>query len=109
YFDAQLPRQFDAVLHFDRTKAVQPLELSNGTKAKFRKPILREFDCGARMCSLINELRRIYELHEEFRARERNRKSSYAALNRARSAARDGARTGRTMSSCLSGPNFKTT
>ena len=28
YFDAQLPRQFDAVLHFDRTKAVQPLELS---------------------------------------------------------------------------------
>ena len=28
YFDARLPKQFDAVLHFDRTKAVQPLELS---------------------------------------------------------------------------------
>lgn len=28
YFDAQLPKQFDAVMHFDRTKAVQPLELS---------------------------------------------------------------------------------
>jgi erythromycin esterase-like protein len=26
YFDADLPRQFDAVLHFDRTKAVEPLE-----------------------------------------------------------------------------------
>ena len=28
YFDARLPQQFDAVLHFDRTKAVQPLDLS---------------------------------------------------------------------------------
>jgi erythromycin esterase-like protein len=26
YFDADLPRQFDAVLHFDRTEAVEPLE-----------------------------------------------------------------------------------
>lgn len=26
YFEATLPRQFDAVLHFDRTRAVEPLE-----------------------------------------------------------------------------------
>ena len=25
YFKAQLPRQFDALLHFDRTNALQPL------------------------------------------------------------------------------------
>jgi len=30
YFDAQLPEQFDAVLHFDRTRAVEPLERSAG-------------------------------------------------------------------------------
>jgi erythromycin esterase-like protein len=28
YFNAQLPQQFDAVLHFDETRAVQPLELT---------------------------------------------------------------------------------
>jgi len=28
YFTAQLPQQFDAVLHFDETRAVQPLELT---------------------------------------------------------------------------------
>ena len=28
YFDARLPQQFDAVLHFDRTRAVEPLERS---------------------------------------------------------------------------------
>jgi hypothetical protein len=26
YFHAQLPDQFDAVLHFDETRAVEPLE-----------------------------------------------------------------------------------
>ena len=26
YFEARLPEQFDVVLHFDQTKAVQPLE-----------------------------------------------------------------------------------
>jgi len=26
YFEADLPRQFDAVLHYDRTRAVEPLE-----------------------------------------------------------------------------------
>mgnify|MGYP001614136213 FL=1 len=26
YFDASLPEQFDAVLHFDETRAVEPLE-----------------------------------------------------------------------------------
>jgi erythromycin esterase-like protein len=26
YFDADLPRQFDAVIHFDQTRAVEPLE-----------------------------------------------------------------------------------
>jgi erythromycin esterase-like protein len=28
YFHARLPRQFDAVLHFDETRAVEPLERS---------------------------------------------------------------------------------
>jgi erythromycin esterase-like protein len=28
YFRAQLPNQFDAVLHFDETRAVKPLELT---------------------------------------------------------------------------------
>lgn len=28
YFHAQLPDQFDAVLHFDQTRAVEPLERS---------------------------------------------------------------------------------
>jgi hypothetical protein len=26
YFEARLPEQFDAVLHFDRTRALEPLE-----------------------------------------------------------------------------------
>ena len=26
YFPAMLPRQFDALLHYDRTRAVEPLE-----------------------------------------------------------------------------------
>ncbi len=26
YFHAELPRQFDAILHYDRTRAVEPLE-----------------------------------------------------------------------------------
>ncbi|MDB5764374.1 MAG: erythromycin esterase family protein [Herminiimonas sp.] len=30
YFRAQLPQQFDAVLHFDETQAVEPLELTSG-------------------------------------------------------------------------------
>jgi erythromycin esterase-like protein len=30
YFGAQLPQQFDAVIHIDRTKAVQPLDASGG-------------------------------------------------------------------------------
>jgi erythromycin esterase-like protein len=28
YFQARLPDQFDAVLHFDETRAVEPLELA---------------------------------------------------------------------------------
>jgi len=28
YFEASLPEQFDAVLHFDETRAVEPLERS---------------------------------------------------------------------------------
>lgn len=32
YFHAQLPRQFDAILHFDETQAVEPLELSGNWK-----------------------------------------------------------------------------
>jgi erythromycin esterase-like protein len=30
YFEARLPQQFDAVLHFDVTQAVEPLERSPG-------------------------------------------------------------------------------
>jgi erythromycin esterase-like protein len=30
YFGAQLPQQFDAVIHLDRTKAVEPLDASGG-------------------------------------------------------------------------------
>jgi len=30
YFGADLPRQFDAVIHFDRTQAVEPLDLTAG-------------------------------------------------------------------------------
>jgi erythromycin esterase-like protein len=30
YFAAQLPRQFDAVIHIDRTSAVQPLDATSG-------------------------------------------------------------------------------
>jgi erythromycin esterase-like protein len=29
YFDARLPKQFDAVLHFDETTALEPLERSS--------------------------------------------------------------------------------
>lgn len=32
YFDACLPRQFDAVIHFDHTRAVEPLERTAGWK-----------------------------------------------------------------------------
>ena len=35
YFEAELPAQFDAVMHFDRTEAVEPLDLTPGrTQAK---------------------------------------------------------------------------
>ena len=30
YFEARLPEQFDAVLHFDRTTAVEPLDMTSG-------------------------------------------------------------------------------
>lgn len=30
YFEARLPRQFDFVLHFDETQALEPLERSSG-------------------------------------------------------------------------------
>jgi erythromycin esterase-like protein len=30
YFDARLPEQFDAVIHFDETSAVEPLDLTSG-------------------------------------------------------------------------------
>jgi len=33
YFQAQLPEQFDAVLHFDETRAVAPLETTAGWEA----------------------------------------------------------------------------
>jgi erythromycin esterase-like protein len=33
YFQARLPEQFDAVLHFDETRAVEPLEVSAGWEA----------------------------------------------------------------------------
>ena len=32
YFDACMPRQFDAVIHFDHTRAVEPLECTAGWK-----------------------------------------------------------------------------
>jgi erythromycin esterase-like protein len=30
YFEARLPRQFDAVIHFDETRAVEPLDRTSG-------------------------------------------------------------------------------
>jgi erythromycin esterase-like protein len=30
YFEARLPRQFDAVIHFDETRAVEPLDRTPG-------------------------------------------------------------------------------
>ena len=30
YFEAQLPRQFDAVIHLDKTRAVEPLDRNAG-------------------------------------------------------------------------------
>jgi hypothetical protein len=30
YFAAELPRQFDAVIHIDRTSAVHPLDATSG-------------------------------------------------------------------------------
>jgi erythromycin esterase-like protein len=30
YFYAQLPKQFDVLLHFDKTRAVEPLERTQG-------------------------------------------------------------------------------
>jgi hypothetical protein len=30
YFDAQLSHQFDAVIHFDQTRAVEPLDRTAG-------------------------------------------------------------------------------
>jgi hypothetical protein len=33
YFHARLPSQFDAVLHFDETRAVEPLEFTAGWEA----------------------------------------------------------------------------
>jgi erythromycin esterase-like protein len=30
YFEARLPEQFDAVIHFDETSAVEPLDLTAG-------------------------------------------------------------------------------
>ena len=30
YFEARLPRQFDAVIHFDQTRAVEPLDRTPG-------------------------------------------------------------------------------
>jgi erythromycin esterase-like protein len=38
YFQAQLPRQFDAVLHFDRTQAVEPLDLVSGWEREGEVP-----------------------------------------------------------------------
>ena len=33
YFHARLPEQFDALLHFDQTRAVEPLERTGGWEA----------------------------------------------------------------------------
>ena len=33
YFHAQLPDQFDAILHFDETRAVEPLERTTAWEA----------------------------------------------------------------------------
>jgi erythromycin esterase-like protein len=30
YFEARLPQQFDAVIHFDETRAVEPLDRTSG-------------------------------------------------------------------------------
>jgi erythromycin esterase-like protein len=30
YFEARLPRQFDAVIHYDQTRAVEPLDRTSG-------------------------------------------------------------------------------
>jgi erythromycin esterase-like protein len=38
YFQAQLPQQFDAILHFDRTQAVEPLDLVSGWERKGEVP-----------------------------------------------------------------------
>ena len=44
-FPARLPDQFDAVLHFDHTRAVEPLERTpNGNSAKWRKPFRAAFE-----------------------------------------------------------------
>jgi erythromycin esterase-like protein len=32
YFEARVPEQFDAIVHLDRTEAVEPLDLSPGWK-----------------------------------------------------------------------------
>ena len=42
YFYAQLPAQFDALLHFDETRAVEPLERNaewNGTEVPETFPL----------------------------------------------------------------------
>jgi erythromycin esterase-like protein len=38
YFDARLADQFDAVLHFDDTRAVEPLERTSGWEAREEAP-----------------------------------------------------------------------
>lgn len=47
YFSARLPEQFDAVLHFDKTCAVEPLELTATWEKGARCPRLFLQDCDA--------------------------------------------------------------
>ena len=45
YFPANLPAQFDAILHFDRTRAVEPLDAPRpGNEARCPKRSHRAFE-----------------------------------------------------------------
>jgi Erythromycin esterase len=49
YFRARSPDQFDAVIHIDETRAVEPLERTVGwDRAKCQKPIRSRYDSGGR-------------------------------------------------------------
>ena len=53
YFRARLADQFDAVIHLDETRAVEPLErTAGGRKAKCRRPIRSRYDASLREAAL---------------------------------------------------------